>query len=51
LRAKGWSPRRLGASTGEDVPEAIAAAARALNVEVDGAAALPPRSCAGCSGR
>jgi hypothetical protein len=43
LRAKGWSPRRLGASIGEGVPEDVAAAARSLNVEVDGAAALPPR--------
>lgn len=42
LRAKGWAPQRLGASLGADVPDEITAAARALNVRVDGAAALPP---------
>jgi hypothetical protein len=42
LRAKGWAPQRLGSSIGADIPEDVAAAARALNEKVDGAGALRP---------
>lgn len=43
LRTKGWTAQGLGQSIGQDVPEHIAAAARALNEKVDGAADLPLR--------
>lgn len=42
LRSKGWHPQRLGSSMGPDAPEDVAAAARALNVKVDGAGELRP---------
>src|SRR4051794_1297264 len=42
LRKKGWAPQRLGSSFGPDIPEDVAAAARALNEKIDGAAALQP---------
>jgi hypothetical protein len=43
LRRKGWHPRALGTGGAVDaIPEAIAAAARKLNEEVDGSAALRP---------
>jgi hypothetical protein len=52
LRRKGWHPRALGTGGALDaIPDDVADAARKLNEEVDGSAALPRPSSAASSGR